>query len=59
MPRRVKVGVALAKASGQLGADVDIDVKKGRDVLREADRAVRSGAIKYGVLIAERTHAPA
>ena len=56
--RRIKrnlVGAALAAASGQLGADVRIDVKHARDVLREADRAVAEGLVRYTVLVAERS----
>lgn len=58
--RRIKrnlVGAALAAASGQLGADIRIDVKRARDVLREADRAVAEGAVTYTVLIAVREQA--
>lgn len=52
--KRALVGFALAKASGQLPDGVVIDVKKGRDLVREAETAIRAGVIGYGVLVAER-----
>lgn len=55
--RRIKknlVGAAFAAASGQLGADVKIDLKHARSVLREAEAAVASGTVRYTVLVAER-----
>ena len=48
------LGAALARASGNLPDNVHIDIKEGRSLLREADRAVRDGVIGYGVYIAER-----
>jgi SAM-dependent methyltransferase/Ni2+-binding GTPase involved in maturation of urease and hydrogenase len=55
--RRIKrnlVGTALAAASGNLGAHVAIDVPEARRVLREAERAVAAGVVRYGVFVAER-----
>ncbi len=52
--KRNLVGAALAKAAGVLPSEVRIDVRTGRTLLREAEAAVRSGAIGYSVLIAER-----
>ena len=52
--KRNLVGVALAAATGNLPIEVKIDVKVARDVLREADLAVKAGIVRYGVLIAER-----
>jgi hypothetical protein len=57
MIRRIKrnlLGLALAKATGNLPRDVDIDVKQGRALLHTAEQAVRDGVIGYGVFIAER-----
>ncbi|MBK7399618.1 MAG: methyltransferase domain-containing protein [Myxococcales bacterium] len=54
--RRIKrnlVGAAFAAASGQLG-DVKIDVKHARGVIREAERAIDAGTVKYTALVAER-----
>ena len=52
--KRNLVGAAFAAASGQLGADVKIDVKYARNVLREAHEAVDAGSVKYTTLIAQR-----
>ena len=52
--KRRLVGAALASAAGGLG-EYRVDVKAGRTLLREAERAVASGVIRYGVMIAERT----
>jgi ubiquinone/menaquinone biosynthesis C-methylase UbiE len=52
--KRNLLGFALAKATGNLPEDIEIDVKEGRRLLREADRAMRDGVIGYGVYIAER-----
>ncbi|TAK30146.1 MAG: methyltransferase domain-containing protein [Myxococcaceae bacterium] len=55
--RRIKrslVGVAFAAASGQLSGAAPIDMKYARDVLREADRALDAGTIRYTAMIAER-----
>ena len=52
--KRNLLGLALAKASGNLPNDVNIDVKEGRQLLREAQQAVSDGVIGYGVYIAER-----
>ena len=51
--KRKLVGAALASAVGG-AADAPFDVRAGRDLLREAERAVASGAIGYGVCIAEK-----
>lgn len=52
--KRNLVGVALASAMGNLPTGVRINVKEGRALLREAERAVEAGVVRYGVLIAER-----
>lgn len=52
--KRNLVGAALAAATGNLGADVTIDVKEARALLREAEAAIAAGTIGYGVIIAER-----
>ncbi len=38
-----------------LPARVDIDVKKGRAIFKEADLTVRAGTIAYGAYVAERS----
>ena len=52
--KRNLVGVALAAATGNLGANVKIDVQEARGLLREAADAITAGTINYGVYIAER-----
>ena len=55
--RRIKrnlVGVAFAAASGQLNGVAPIDMKYARGVLREAERALDAGTIRYTAMIAER-----
>ena len=52
--KRNLVGAALAAATGNLGADVKIDVREARALIREADSAIAAGIIGYGVFIAER-----
>ncbi len=55
--RRIKrnlVGAALAAASGQLGVGLTIDAKRARQTLREAERAIASGSVRYLALVAER-----
>ena len=52
--KRKLLGAALAKASGALPADVEIDVGLGRKLLKEAESAVRAGIISYGTVIASR-----
>jgi ubiquinone/menaquinone biosynthesis C-methylase UbiE len=52
--KRNLLGFALAKATGNLPLDVNIDVTEGRALLRTAEQAVREGKIGYGVYIAER-----
>lgn len=54
--RRIKrnlVGAALAAASGSRSAP--FDVKRARDVLHEAERAVDARAVRYVAIVAERT----
>ena len=51
--KRKLVGAALASAVGGT-ADAPFDVRAARDLLREAEGAVASGAIGYGVVIAEK-----
>jgi arsenite methyltransferase len=57
--KRRLVGAALAQAAGQLPSEVKIDVKAGRDILREAEAAVREETIGYGVFIYRRPYAEA
>lgn len=52
--KRKLVGVALAQASGTLAADVKIDVKESRALIREAEETLRAGHVKYGAWILER-----
>jgi hypothetical protein len=52
--KRKLVGFALAKASGVIASDVAIDVAQGRDLLREADRTVRAGIVRYGAYTARK-----
>jgi ubiquinone/menaquinone biosynthesis C-methylase UbiE len=52
--KRNLLGFALARATGNLPLDVNIDVKEGRALLRTAEQAVRNGVVGYGVYIAER-----
>ncbi len=47
------IALAIASAAGGLG-EYRVDVTAGRALLREAERALADGAIKYGALIAER-----
>jgi hypothetical protein len=51
--KRNLLGLALARATGNLPLHVKIDVKEGRALLRKAEQAVRDGVIGYGVYIAE------
>lgn len=52
--KRKLLGAALAKAAGLLPAGVDIDVAKGRMLLKEAEATVAAGNIRYGAWILER-----
>lgn len=52
--KRNLVGAALAKKAGLLPAEVDIDVTKGRDLLREAEETIARGHVRYGAWILER-----
>lgn len=55
--RRIKrnlIGAAFAAASGQRDGAPPIDMKYARDVLREAERALDAGTVRYGVLVAEK-----
>ncbi len=52
--KRSLVGFALARATGNLPADMHIDIRAVRAELREAERVIRAGTIRYGVYIAER-----
>ena len=56
MIKRIKrnlLGLAFAKATGELALDFTLDVKRGRSLLRTAEQAVREGVIAYGVYVAE------
>jgi G3E family GTPase/ubiquinone/menaquinone biosynthesis C-methylase UbiE len=52
--KRNLVGAGFAAATGNLPAEVRIDIKAARDIVREAERALRDRIVGYGVLIAER-----
>ncbi|MGH7271324.1 MAG: DVU_1556 family methyltransferase, partial [Polyangiaceae bacterium] len=52
--KRRLVGFALAKASGVAPVDVTIDVARGRELVREAERTLREGIVRYGAYIAGR-----
>lgn len=54
--KRNLLGFALAKASGNLPNDVNLDVREGRRLLRDAQEAVENGVLGYGVYIAERAN---
>lgn len=49
--KRKLLGAALAKASGLLPAEVDIDVAEGRTLLKAAEATVREGNVRYGAWI--------
>ncbi len=53
--KRKLVGVALARAAGALPADVNLDVKESRILVREAEQTLRAGHVKYGAWILERS----
>ncbi len=55
--KRNLVGVALAAASGNLGPGVTIDMPEARRVIRDAERAIAGGVVRYGVFVAERAAA--
>jgi SAM-dependent methyltransferase len=50
--KRRLLGAALGAASGVLPAGVSFDLKPALAILREAEAAVSSGTIRYGVLVA-------
>jgi len=52
--KRRLVVAALGKVTGVLPVGVELDVKAGRAAIREAEAAISSAAVSYGVLIAER-----
>jgi SAM-dependent methyltransferase/Ni2+-binding GTPase involved in maturation of urease and hydrogenase len=52
--KRKLVGFALAKASGAIPAGVTIDLGRAREVVREAERTLRAGAVRYGAYIAKK-----
>ena len=49
--KRRLLGAALAKASGMLPADIDIDIKEGRTVLADARRAIEDKRIGYHAFV--------
>jgi len=53
--KRNLVGALLAARTGGLPDGVVIDAKEARDTLRAAEGAIESGAIRYGVFVAERS----
>lgn len=52
--KRNLVGLAAAAASGALLDTPRLDMRSARATLREAERAVDAGLIRYGVFIAQR-----
>jgi SAM-dependent methyltransferase/Ni2+-binding GTPase involved in maturation of urease and hydrogenase len=52
--KRKLVGFALAKASGAVPTDVTIDLGRARELVREAERTLRTGAVRYGAYIARK-----
>jgi SAM-dependent methyltransferase len=52
--KRKLVGFALAKASGVVPAEVAIDLARARELVREAERTLRAGAVRYGAYIARK-----
>lgn len=57
LSRRIKrnlVGVILAQAAGSFSGP-EVDKKLARDLLRQAESAVDTGALGYGVILAERS----
>jgi ubiquinone/menaquinone biosynthesis C-methylase UbiE len=55
--KRNLVGAAFANATGQTTEGLRIDMKHARDVLRDAEAAVREGAVRYTAIIAKRVMA--
>ena len=53
--KRNLVGAAMAAASGQLGPGIAIDTKRARAALREAERAISCGSVRYLAMLAERS----
>ena len=52
--KRKLVGAAFAQKTGALPDDIVVDVRRGRDAIRSATRALDDGSVSYGVLVAER-----
>jgi SAM-dependent methyltransferase len=52
--KRKLVGAALAKAAGVLPDEVAIDLVRGRALIREAEKTLRDGHVRYGAWIGER-----
>ncbi|MEO6419999.1 MAG: methyltransferase domain-containing protein, partial [Polyangiaceae bacterium] len=52
--KRKLVGAALAKAAGALPDGVEIDLVRGRELIREAEKTLRDGHVRYGAWTMER-----
>jgi|GEM_PF-332485 G3E family GTPase/ubiquinone/menaquinone biosynthesis C-methylase UbiE len=52
--KRRLLSAAVAKATGALSPDVDIDIVGGRKGLKEATKALDQGSVGYGYLVAEK-----
>lgn len=52
--KRRLLGAALAKSSGMLATEITFDLTRGRNALKEAQRALDDKLISYGYLIAEK-----
>ena len=52
--KRRLLGAAMARATGLLSADVDLDTRKGRQICGQASALVNAGTVSYGYLIARK-----
>lgn len=52
--KRKLVGLALARASGTLPSEVNIDIKASRALIRAAEDTLRAGNVRYGAWILVR-----
>jgi len=52
--KRKLVAAALGKATGAIGDGIELDIKKGRNAIRQAEAAMRDGVVGYGYLIARK-----
>lgn len=52
--KRRLLSAAVAKATGALSSDIEIDIVSGRKGLKEATKALDLGSVGYGYLVAEK-----